>query len=55
MSRPPATLVNALPNQPHAVRPADAITDTPLAFNKAAYEGFEYAECIETLGLGGPH
>jgi hypothetical protein len=37
-----------------AVRASDAITDTPLAFNKAAYEGFEYGEYIEALGLEDP-
>ncbi|HEY5658198.1 MAG TPA: hypothetical protein VIY27_10460 [Myxococcota bacterium] len=43
-------MVDRPPRRP-AVRPLDAITGTPLAFNKAAYEGFGYAEFVEALGL----
>jgi hypothetical protein len=43
--RPPRTPV---------ARPLDPITDTPLGFNKAAYEGFTYAEFLAALGLEDP-
>jgi hypothetical protein len=39
------------PRRRPSMRDADPVTETPLGFNKAAYEGFSFSAFLEALGL----